>query len=345
MPSRNTVVILLPLFLPHHIQLEIRRVPWEIHGWRDSLHVLKLVAAQWRGTWVLVQYTALAWSAKGFPRRLPRAMRILKSAGAKVVVVFHDVEPYPGPRPIDVIRRIVQVRVMRQALAIADLAISTVPPEKLSWLPDSAPRPEFIPVGANLPITDESAAKSTRDAVPTIGVFSITGGDPGARETNLILDAVRYAAGRVGNLRLLVFGRHAELREDALRNGLRDVPVELSVEGIIDPETVVQRFSACHVSLFVRGNISSRRGSAIAGIACGLPVIAFSGPETAPPITDAGVVLVSAGQPNDLNTALVRVLSDAPYRAYLAARSSSVYHAHFSWSTIAARFSGLLNIH
>jgi len=50
----------------HEFQMQIRRVPWELHGWGQSLRALQLQAAEWRGTWVLVQYTALAWSARGF---------------------------------------------------------------------------------------------------------------------------------------------------------------------------------------------------------------------------------------------------------------------------------------
>lgn len=327
---------------PYDIQLEIRRVPWEIHGWHESLHALDLMATQWCGTWVLVQYTALAWSARGFPRRVLRVMRLLKSAGAKVAVIFHDVEPYPGSRLIDVLRRFVQIRVMRQILAISDLAISTVAPEKLSWLPGNAPRPAFIPVGANLPIPHASTSEFMPDSVPTIGVFSITGGDSGIRETQLILDAVRFAAGKIGKLRILVFGRHAELREGLLRQGLLDQPVELSVEGLVDPEIVVRRFLVCHVSLFVRGGISSRRGSAVAGIACGLPVIAFSGTETASPITDAGVILIPPDQTDQLNEALVRVLSDPSLQNQLATRSRAAYDEHFSWPAIALRFASLL---
>lgn len=44
----------------HDIQLDILRVPWEIHGWWDALLARELIANQWRNTWVLVQYKALA---------------------------------------------------------------------------------------------------------------------------------------------------------------------------------------------------------------------------------------------------------------------------------------------
>jgi hypothetical protein len=324
------------------IQMEIRRVDWEIHGWPKALRELRLQASQWYNTWVLLQYTALAWSSRGFPKKVLPTLKILKSAGARVGIVFHDVEPYPGTRLIDSIRRFTQVRTMRHALALVDLAILTVPPEKLSWLPAAPPHAAFIPVGPNLPIPLASPALSAQNQVPTIGVFSITGGESGARETQIILATVRYAAQKLGKLCLSIFGRHAELRETELREGLRDLPVELSVEGVLESGEVVQKLFRCDVLLFIRGPISSRRGSGIAGIACGLPVIAYLGSETAAPITDAGVVLVSPDHPNDLKDALVRVLSDPALRMELAVRSRAAYQNHFAWPAIATRFSALL---
>lgn len=325
----------------HDIQLEICRVQWEILGWSNSLTALRSQAAGWRDRWVLVQYTALAWSARGFPQKVLRALEILKSAGARVGIVFHDVQPYPGTRLIDFLRRFIQIRAMRSALSLRDLAVFTVPPEKLHWLPAVPPQAVFIPVGPNLPIPPQ--VHSPQNPVPTIGVFSITGGKAGACETQTILASVRYAVQELGRLRLSIFGRHAELRETELRHGLRDLDVELSVEGIVEAAQVVQKLSASDVLLFVRGPISSRRSSAIAGIACGLPVIAYPGSETAAPITDAGVVFVARNKPDELNAALVRVLSDAVYRSYLASRSRAIYQTHFAWPAIAARLSTLLN--
>ena len=326
----------------HDIQLEIRPVPWEIHGWPKSLHGLELMALQWRDTWVLVQYTALAWSTRGFPQKVLRALKILKTAGARIGIVFHDVEPYPGERLIDSFRRVVQLRTMRHMLALSELAVFTVPLEKISWLPRTHATTIYIPVGPNLPISSTPFAPAEPNDIPTIGVFSITGGEPGASETRIILSAVRHAARKLGTVRLTVFGRHAELREADLREGLRDVPVELSVEGVVEPAEVVRKLRACDILLFVRGNISSRRSSAIAGIACGLPIIAFSGSETAPPLSDAGVILVPPDQRKEIKAALLRLLSDHAYRANLAARSRATYQTHFAWTAIAARFTSIL---
>jgi glycosyltransferase involved in cell wall biosynthesis len=326
----------------HEFQLQIRRVPWELHGWRQAVRALHLQSAAWRDTWVLVQYTALAWSARGFPLKFPRILRVLKSAGARVAVVFHDVEPFTSPRLIDRFRHRVQTRTMRRALDLADTAIFTVPPENLSWLKTSPSNAAFVPVGANLPFQDMAPPRSSA-GVPTVGVFSITGGEQGVRETQQILATVQHAARKLGPVRLSIFGRHSELREQVLRQGFQNFPVELSVEGVVEPDQVVHRLAACDVLLFVRNGISTRRGSAIAGIAAGLPVIAYPNSETAPPITDAGVVLVNPGDLSSLNEALVRVLSDARFRVELSARSRTAYKAHFAWPAIAERYAALLN--
>jgi glycosyltransferase involved in cell wall biosynthesis len=327
---------------PHDFQMQIRRVPWELHGWRQSLRALHLQAQSWRGTWVLVQYTALAWSARGFPLKFPGVLRILKSAGARVAVVFHDVEPFSSPRLIDRLRYRVQQRTMRRTLDLADTAIFTVPPDKLTWLKAIPSKAAFIPVGANLPFAQASAPRDA-SGIPTVGVFSITGGEQGARETQQILAAVRHASQKLGRIRLSVFGRHSELRGEVLRQGFQDFPVELSVEGVVDSEQVISRLAGCDVLLFVRNGISTRRSSAIAGIAAGLPVIAYPCSETAAPITDAGVVLVSPDDPIKLNEALVRVLSDANSRAELSARSRAAYKGYFAWPAISERFAALLN--
>jgi glycosyltransferase involved in cell wall biosynthesis len=326
----------------HDIQLDIRRVPWEIHGWKVALKTLPLIANQWRNTWVLVQYTALAWSARGFPQKFLRVLDLLRAAGARVAVVFHDVLPYPGTRLIDHLRRLTQLQVMRHGIITADLVILTVPAEKLSWLPAPIENMAFIPVGANLPIPERAPTIRPSGELPQIAVFGITGGEAGNRETAAIAGAVRAAAESLGPLKLNVFGRGVTQREEVLRQGLSDLPVTLSVEGVLTPGAVVERLSASDVLLFVRGPISSRRGSAIAGISCGLPVIAYPGAETAAPITDAGVVLVQENDSGALQQALLRVLCDWPYCSELRARSRSAYEAHFSWRAIAARFASAL---
>lgn len=328
----------------HDFAMEILRVPWKERGWPIALRNLGQRAADWRGRWILLQYTALAWSPRAFPMEVPRLIKALRHAGARIGVVYHDAQPYSGGRPIDQLRRLVQRHIMRQVLRSSDQAILTVPPEKLSWISAELKKPAFIPVGANLPLLEPSgSASSVHDGeVPVVAVFGVTGGPAGLQEVAQITTAVRFAAKKLGKLRLLVFGRNADSAEASLRAGLRDQPVGLRVAGVLPEGDVEALLRSSDVLLFVRGPISSRRGSAIAGIACGLPVIAFAGSETAAPITDAGVVLVPGENQTALGEALVRVLGDRDYHARLAVRSRAAYKKHFSWQAIASQYASLL---
>lgn len=326
-------------------ELIIERVAWDARGWASALRELRRRSSGWSGAWVLVQYTALAWSARGFPLRFLRVLKALKSAGVRLAVVYHDVEPYSGTRVIDRLRRGAQLRTMRGALALSNVAILTVPAKKLSWIGNQSAKKVFIPVGANLPASSEASSRMNiaSDGKLSIAVFGITGGKVGQKETANIVEAVRFAASRVKNLRLIILGRNSQTAEAELRRALSGTDIELHMLGVLSASDVVRSLSISDVLLFVRGPISTRRSSAIAGIACGLPVIASEGSETAPPITEAGLAFYSPQRKGDLGEVLLRVLEDQHYRTSLAQRSWLAQQQYFSWTAIAEQYAELLN--
>lgn len=327
-------------------ELEIARVSWNEAGTFASLREFDERIGEAPVAWFLLQYTALAWSKRGFPARAVGVLKHLKKRRARCAVVFHDAEAYRGNRWIDRLRRRAQISAMRKLLSLSDAAIFTVPREKISWVAAHARNITFIPVGANLP-TPEKAWNQVRDrngTWSTVAVFSITGYPRGRREVRVIAEAVTYAAKHVGPIRVVVFGRHSESGGEDLKAALAGSPAEVAVMGLIAAEEIVRVLGASDVLLFVRDAISTRRGSAIAGIACGLPVIAQAGPETAAPITDAGVVLLPAGDDSAFGPALLRVLSDPNYRASLAERSREAQGRYFSWGVIAAEYACVLNL-
>lgn len=326
------------------ISLAIERVAWEERGWPRALRSLRRHARAWKDSWVLVQYTALAWSARGFPLRFSRVLRVLQRVGARICVVYHDVEPFTGPRVIDRLRHGAQLHAMRRAMEACEVAVFTVPMEKLSWMQPHYARATFIPVGANLPVAGETASRKSvaYDGKLNIAVFSVTGGHFIQREVGEIADAMRFSASRLKNLKLTVFGRHSKDAESELRKQLNGAPVEIQVLGLLSNEDVASTMSNCDVLLFVRGPISTRRSSAIAGIACGLPVIAAEGPETSALIKDAGVAFYSPQKKGDLGAILLHVLEDKHYRASLAQRSWIAQQRYFSWNVIAGRYAEFL---
>ncbi len=326
--------------LAEGFELILERVAWPERGWARAASALRRRTKGWRGAWVLVQYTALAWSQRGFPLRFPHILRTLKAAGVRVAVVFHDAEPCSGTRGIDGVRRRAQLHVMRKALRFCEMAVFTVPFDKVSWSKHPSGKGCFIPLGANLPTASEANSRKglSMGGKLSVAVFGISGGESGRWEIENIAEAVRFAASRVGNLRLIVLGRNAQSAEAELSKRFRDSRVELHVLGVLPGEDVVRTLSVSDVLLCVRGPISTRRRSAIAGIACGLPVIAFEGPETAAPITEAGLALFSPQRKGDLGDVLLRVLEDEHCRASLAQRSWLAQRQYFSWHAIAVRY-------
>jgi glycosyltransferase involved in cell wall biosynthesis len=323
--------------------VETIRLRWEEIGYAASMREVGETLSSSPINWYLLQYTALAWSKRGFPTRVPGIVRALKRKG-HCAVIFHDYGPYPGIRWIDTFRRMVQISVMRKLLELCDLAILTVPREQVSWTPSSATNIVFIPVGANLP-SPEKAWLNDRvesDRKPVIAIFSVSSQPHGSREVKLIADAVTYASKQIGPLRIMVFGRNSEAGGQELKTALGGSAIEVTVLGLIPAEEIVRVLGSSDVLLFTRGPISSNRGSAIAGIACGLPVIAQEGSQTAPLITEAGVVLVPVDDPSEFGPALARVLSDHDYRASLAERSRKAQERYFSWRAIAAQYAQVL---
>ena len=154
-----------------------------------------------------------------------------------MAIVYHEVETFAGSRLVDQLRQSLQIRTMRLAHTLSDLAIFIVPPEKLSWLPTISPKAIFIPVGANLPITNITESPSSANDTPTIGVFSISGGGAGALKTNTLLRLCDTLPNNLIGSASRCW-RHSELREVVLHKGLKDLPVELSVQAA----QVVEKF-------------------------------------------------------------------------------------------------------
>lgn len=317
--------------------LDLVRVEWATQGWGQALARLREQARDWRGQWVLVQYTMLSWSRRGLPLRFPGLVRTLKRAGAKVSLLLHDPLVPGGPAFRHRLRQKIVHAVLQRACRNADRVLTTIAPEKIPWLasaPELLAKTSLVPVGSNIPARWQDSPEQAR-GLATVCVFGVTEGH--REEARTVARVVRAAAFQSGRLRLLVFGRGAEQAAPVLREALSGAPVELEVHGILPAEQVSELTSCSRALLFVRGGISTRRGSAIAGIACGVPVVAYASEETAPPITEAGVRLVPRGNEAALAQELARVVADRHLWEELRQRNRAAWEAHFSWPAVAGK--------
>ena len=289
---------------------------------------------------MLVQYTAMSWSRRGFPLGLLAVLAILRLRSCRIAVVFHDPAGFPGRRWINRGRRICQQLVMRRAYWWAERSILNVPVESLAWIPRDHAKALCIPVGSNVEqVTRRQEHHGVAEQkAKTVAVFGVTGRESGRREVVDIARAVCRAAEAVPSLRLVVMGRGSKEAEGSLRRAMNGAKVELTVLGLLPAEDISRLLAEADVLLFVRGQFSTQRTSGIAGIACGLPVVGYAGPQTGPPLTEAGVTLVPQGNGEALADALTRVLSDGNLWQRLHKQTVDAYRRYFAWEAIAERF-------
>lgn len=327
------------------------QVNWEEVGWGRALWDLWRKSATWRGDWTLVQYTALMWSRHGFSFGFLLVLLVLRLHHARMAMVFHDPEPYSGQRLVDRLRRACQLLVVRLAYRLSDRSILNVPLESVSWLSPQPKKANFIPVAANIPLANCGKGVPPANAndedghatASTIAVFAITDAGDISREVADIAFAATAAAERLPRVRLLTLGRGSVESEASFRQALKGSPVEFNALGILPAAEVSRVLSSSDVSLFVRGTISTRRGSAMASIACGVPLVAYADAYLPAPLAEAGVLGVRYRDREALAGAAVRVLSDRKLWAELHNRSGRAHQTYFSWEAVAARFVEVLN--
>lgn len=324
------------------MDLALVRVEWSGMGWTQALRSLSRDAASWNGRWVLLQYTALSWSRRGFPFPLMPVVSKLRSCGVRVGVVFHEAHRQlrSSSRWIDRVRGASQDWVIRRLYEKADKCIFADPLETVDWLPRNSGKSVFIPIGANIP--EATAAQLTqrgRNGVTrTVAVFCLSELPNRTREIADIAYAVRSAA--AGGLRIntCFVGRGTTEAKEDIAHAFRDVPSDVSVAGIASAEKVREILGNSDALLCARGMINPRRGSAIAGIACGLPVVGYAGMAEGTPLVEAGMELVPYPDSHALGEALTRVLRDAGLMRALRERSIKAQQTYFSWSVIAEQF-------
>ncbi len=327
------------------IELHLVRVNWNERGWLSALRRLSRDCAEWRGGWVLLQYTALGWSRRGFPVGAWAALKILRRRGVRCAVVFHE----PGRqmesgRWIERLRGACQDWVVRGLYRGAPKSVFADRLESIPWLPPGGAKAAFIPIGANIPASPPRAeyGAGNNGEPKTVAVFCLSDPPNVHREVGDISHAMRSVAARGVKLRLVLLGRGTAEAKGEVARAFEGVPVEVLNMGLRGAEEISQTLAQSDAMLCVRGKLFPRRGSALAGIACGLPIIAYQGPMDIFPLGEAGVHLVPYGDRRALADALAQILLDSELQERLRAMSLRAYERYFSWEVIAGEFARVL---
>lgn len=316
--------------------LKKARLEWAERGRVKSLFKLWRDSSEWRGRWVILQFTSLAWSKRGFPFAALAAMVILCCRGACTSVFFHEQQGTVGHGLIDRLRAATQNFVIRRLYHLAKKPLFSDPLDQISWISKADKKSVFIPVGASIP--EPSPRQQQVNTVKAIVVYCLDGPPYLTEELTDILQAVRVASDGGIKIRLVFLGKGTKEAKSAIDDLFGSLPIELTILGMQSPEMVRQILSDSHVMLFVRGLLTSRRSSAIAGISCGLPVLAYEGACEHTHLAKAGVELVPYRDAFRLGGKLKDLLEDSQYWKNLHRKSVSVHKEYLSWDSIAGRF-------
>jgi hypothetical protein len=328
----------------HGIELKPVRVEWVKRGWLPTLKDLWGQSKHWRGMWVIPQYTAMAWSSRGFPTGALVSTAILRWHGARCAMLFHEPWGITGRRLIDRGRCAFQNWTVQILHRLTERSIFTIPLNTVPWLPRDDTKSVSIPLGPNIPenLANRSALQNHNGATKTVVVFCVSDSPYGEREIADIAVATRVAASAGVKLRVVFVGRGTTEAKSVIERAFAGSPVEFCIRGICEAAEVTRIFSGSDAMLAVRGPLYLRRASALAGLACGLPIVGYEGASAGTLIEEAGIALVPFGDRQAMGVALQDILTNQIMWQDMHEKNLRIQQRYFSWDVIGASYTEFL---
>lgn len=296
--------------------------------------------------WLVLQYNPFGYGRRGWCPWVPRTLQKIRRQHPhlRVAAMFHETMVPAWPWKFAVMH-LWQSRLFRQVCRLSDAAfVSTT-----RWQPQvtraCASLPcHHLPVGSNIPLdeTARDAARQTLDLPSGALVLGIFGSAHVSRQ----LDWIAAAALEIRKAGREIIVAHVGPDAAKIRDAMPGLQVRSFGEQPADRVGMHLRAMDVLLAPFCDG-VSTRRGSVMAGLQHGVPVIT-----TASSWTDR--VLLNA-QPHGLLA--LQCDSAASFAAQTAAglpamlgdeglsrRAAQFYHEHFAWEAIAETLSDhLLN--
>ncbi len=324
---------------------------WNWQTLRRALRIAQGLAP----TLVHIQYQTGAYGMHPAINLLPELLRRLPSR-PWIVVTAHDLRlPYLFPKA-DLLR----TWLTRRLFEAADAVIVTneaderrlrgrEPADRRLFSPRAGIRPPVyrIPIGSNIPLAppadfDRATWRAQQGLAPDdvlVGYFGLLS------RTKGVLELVQALATLPSRFKLLIIGGAAPLPDD--ERYAAEVQSCIAAHGLSERVKITGPCSEAEVSgwlmatdlvaLPFHDGASFRRGSLLAALAHGVPVVTTTpAARLDPPLVgDVHALLVSPSQAVELRTALERVAADAALRERLAVEGPALA-AKFSWPDIAA---------
>jgi glycosyltransferase involved in cell wall biosynthesis len=289
---------------------------------------------------ILVQYVPHAFGCKAL--NLPFCLWLRSRRRDSVWVMFHEVA-FPFDIRQGLSRNAMAVVTRRMAALVgraAEQAFISIPAWEplLRALTHSSMPIAWLPVPSGIPVVDAPAAAAAvrarvSDGHPLVGHF----GTYGALTYPLLENALPHVLTST-DCRCLLLGRGSEAAAADFLRHHSSFSGRVCGPGSLPPPELSLHIAACDVMVQpYPDGISSRRTSAMAGLAHGRPIVTTDGRLTEPIWRESGVLLCPVGDARALAGAAGALLRDPVRAARLGAEGSAMYDARFDLRhTIAA---------
>jgi glycosyltransferase involved in cell wall biosynthesis len=287
---------------------------------------------------VVIQYSPFCWGRRGFAPGLPAMLAALRAMPRRPAIALLVHEPFV---PMSSWRWMLMGAWQRFQLALlrisADVVFASIEPwaRQLAAWPPRRPS-HHLPVGSNFPDARgrrEGERRRLGVTSETLVVACLGRDHPGWLRDHVV-GAVNEIAGRGRPLRLLNLGGEAPAL-DGLAAG-----IAVETPGLLEGDAFAARLAAADLFLLPTvDGVSTRRGSLMAALQHGLPVLAIDGELTDGVLRrDPGaLVLVGVGDPAGFRREAVRLAEDGETRAAVGAAGRRLYEREFDWSMTARR--------
>jgi glycosyltransferase involved in cell wall biosynthesis len=295
---------------------------------------------------VIVQYFPQAY-LRGDVRHLVRWLGRVRASGARVVTTVHEFWPPADGRLRRAAARFMFRRLLRTLARSSDRVVVTRPSALADLAEAVRPIKEagavIIPVGASIrppgeraPLPGEPVAKAT----PTRLIMF---GQPAAMDAAVVSGVARWMASTPG-VSLEWVARSADEMRAARRAFGADPNARVTFSGGVPADELSRRLSAATIGLAPNVNgTSTRRGTFVAFLGHGLPVVATSGPNTGDDLLAAEPCLFAPeGDAAAFVTALDQLTADPARQAAMGRTARAFYDRTLAWPHIAAAYAALL---
>jgi hypothetical protein len=283
---------------------------------------------------ILIEYVPHAFGMKAM--NLPFVFWLYARRNMDISVMFHEVtfplhrSQAPKLNLLGVVNRAMAAIAARSTRRIF---VSTTSWEKvLRTLIPSGARVVCLPIPSNIPVVNDREAiaavrRSYSPAGPLVGHF----GTFGSGITNLLDKILPALLDEVPAAHTLLIGREGERYAAALARRHPGLTPRIRASGSMTPCEVSMHISACDLLLQpYPDGITTRRGSAMVGLAHGRAIVTNSGHLTEPLWSERQAVAIAPADDIASSAALARdLLGDSERREQLAKSGASLYAARF----------------